>query len=294
VDGGSGDTTAEIAQQFQTEGLQVRVIQNAKRTRGAALNRGIQAAKGEVILCLDARNLCPPEYIRSCVAKLIETGADNVGGVIQPICKTPTQLAIGLAMSHPFGVGNAPFRLGNRRGDVPSVYLGCFRRSVFDQVGSFDESADVSEDSEMNLRIRRVGGRVYLDPEIKMPYHGRDRLRELWRLYWRYGIQRVGTLLKHKRLTAPRQILPASFLCSLAVLGVASLWKAEFFGGLCGLSGIYLVVDFLVSAKLSYAARKVGLLPRLIAAFPCMHFAYGLAFISRLVRRPRSDRFLQA
>lgn len=281
-------------QQCQAERLQVRVIRNPKRTRGAALNLGIKAANGEVILCLDARNLCPPEYIRTCVETLIETGADNVGGVIQPICETPTQEAVGLAMSHPFGVGFAPFRLGNRAGNVASVYLGCFRRSVFDGAGLFDERPDISEDSEMNLRIRRCGGHVYLNPEIKMPYSGRDRLRELWRLYWRYGIQRVGTILKHGRPTAPRQLLPSLFVLTVFFLALLSLWHRWFLWGLFSVSAAYLLADLLVSAGLSCTRRNRRLFPRLFIAFPCMHFAYALAFMRRMLWRPASDKFLQS
>jgi len=294
VDGESEDNTVEIAQEFQRKGLPVRILTNRQRNYGAALNRGIESARGEMIVLVDGRNRCPPDYIRKCVETSLETGADNVGGVILHVAENPAQLAVGLAMSHPFGVGNAHFRLGNRRGDVASVYLGCLRRSVFDRVGLFDEGVDISPDSEMNLRIRRAGGRVYLDPSIKMPYYTRNRLRDLWRLYRRYGITRAGTLLKYGRLTALRQLVPATFICGLAFLGAASLWNHVFLWGFLALLGIYLVINISVCARLSWAKRAPGLFGRLFLAFPCMHFAFGLAFLSRLARRPRSKAFLRA
>src|SRR5712691_7261996 len=109
VDGESEDDTVSIARRVGAP-YRLDVVPNPKRSRSAAINLGIKRSRGQVILRVDARTLVPPEYITRCVDALQRTGADNVGGVMRPLGDSPTQIAVGLAMSHPLGVGNAPFR----------------------------------------------------------------------------------------------------------------------------------------------------------------------------------------
>jgi succinoglycan biosynthesis protein ExoA len=293
VDGESQDGTREIAEQSSSKEFVVRVLGNPMRTRGAALNVGIAQSDGEIIACIDARNLTPPDYLRACVKTIEETGADNVGGVMVPEIVTTTQEAVGLATTHPFGVGYGPYRMATKSGFVDTVYLGCFRRSIFERVGAWDERPDISEDSDMNLRIQQAGGRIYQNAEIRMPYRGRDSLGILVPRFWRSGIQRVGTLLKHGKLTSPRQAVPPLFLCALVVLAVLSFIEGSALGIMVALLGIYAGADFLVSAKLALARGKPALFPKLFIAFPTIHFSNAAAFVWRLVWRPTSDGYLE-
>ena len=45
-----------------------------------AMNIGIRAARGEVIIRADGHNIYPRDYAENCVTCLERTGADNVGG----------------------------------------------------------------------------------------------------------------------------------------------------------------------------------------------------------------------
>jgi GT2 family glycosyltransferase len=225
------------------------------------------------------------------VAALITTGVDNVGGLQRPIARGTVQQAIGLAMSHPFGVGNAQFRIGKKSGFVDTVYLGCFRREVFDKVGLFDdESALVSEDSDINQRIRESGGRVYLDTGIVVHYYPRENLSGLWKLYFRYGGARAGNALKHGNLTSWRQVVPTAFVLSVIVLGALSFLSRVAFLGLSALLGSYIACDIVVSGGLAGRAGSLRVWPWLCVAFPCMHFGWALGFFKRLSewRRPTS------
>ncbi len=187
IDNMSTDGTAEIAESFSDK-IAVSVLKIAERGRSQGLNRGIQEAKGEVIVRVDARTVIKPDYVSRCINTLLKTGADNVGGVRKPLATNETQEAIGMALSHPFGIGSGYSRLGTRSGYVDSVYLGCFRREVFDKVGLFDETAAViNEDWDLNYRIRAAGGKVYLDADIAAFYYPRESFADLCRLYFRYG-----------------------------------------------------------------------------------------------------------
>lgn len=289
VDGMSQDRTREIAQGFGGKDLKFRVIPNPKLTRSAALNLGIQEAQGQIIMRLDARVMIPPDYVQRCVKALSATNADNVGGVQKPIAKTPTQEAIGLAMSAPFGVGNAQFRLGRKSGFVDTVYLGCFRRELFSRIGLFDDVASViSEDSDINQRIRENGGLVYLDASIEAYYYPRERLWDLMRLYFRYGGARMGNILKHGKPSAWRQLVPPIFVTALAVLAVGGLFHPSLLLVFAVLIVAYGITDFAVAALLT-RGRKISIFPRLVMAFPCIHFAFASGFFRRLLQRPKPE-----
>jgi glycosyltransferase involved in cell wall biosynthesis len=297
LDGFSEDGTRDIVGRFaaaQTGSragprAPVYLIDVPGRRRPAAVNAGIRQARGRVIARVDARTLVPPDYVERCVRSLLATGADNVGGVQTPVAMAPVQEAIGLAMSHPFGVGNARFRIGKKSGFVDTVYLGCFRRQVFDRIGLFDEeSVLLSEDSDINQRIRESGGGVYLDAGIVVNYYPRESLAGLWRLYFRYGGARAGNLLKHGNLTSWRQVVPAAFLLSLASLGALSLVSPAARLAFWALLSLYVASDLAVSTAITARVRKPRPWPFLCAAFPCMHFGWALGFWKRLAGGRRS------
>ena len=60
----------------------IRVLDNPGRIQPIALNVGIRAATGEILMRMDAHALYPKNYISDLVAALQTSGADNVGGVL--------------------------------------------------------------------------------------------------------------------------------------------------------------------------------------------------------------------
>jgi glycosyltransferase involved in cell wall biosynthesis len=283
IDGRSDDRTREEVEFLRGQWANIVLLDNPKGMPYSGLNVGLSAAKGEVILRVDARSVCPRDYIRQCVATLLESGADNVGGVQMPVGVSAKQKAIALTMSHPFGVGNAQFRLGKRSGYVETVYLGCFRRDVFDRVGLYDEDGPViSEDSEMNQRIIRSGGKVYLNKDIVVSYVPKDTLKGYWKQYFIYGGARAHSVLRSGRFTSFRQLIPLAFLLTLILLVPLSFVQSAFLGLLILLVGTYLLVDLLVSVSLSVRQGGLRLMPWLFLAFPCMHLAWPLGFFVRL------------
>lgn len=294
-DGMSEDRTREEIERFRQENAAappVRVLDNPLRKQESALNIGVKEASGEVIVRLDGRSRPPKDYIERCIDLLLRTGADNVGGVQAARGSSPTQTAIALAMVHPFGVGNAPFRTGSYSGPVESVYLGCFPRAVLDRVGMFDQETPViSEDSDINQRIRDAGGTVFLDSSIQVGYVARESLGSLWRLCFDYGRRRAGFMLKHRRFSAWRQLVPPAFVLTVVVLGVAAWFSALAAIGLALVVGSYVVVGALAAISTAVRNSSPGLALKIWAAFPCMHVSYGVGFfwecLMSLTRRGR-------
>ena len=288
ADGQSTDRTVELIKGYPRSAETVRVIEVESLGRSQGLNAAIEASKGDVVLRLDARTVIGCDYIERCVQTLQQTGADNVGGQQSPLWTTPKQQAIGLASSHPFGVGNARFRLGGKSGFVDTVYLGCFWRKIFDQIGSFDESAAViSEDSELNQRILQAGGKVYYNCDIVAGYYPRERFRDQWNTYFRYGGARVGNFLKHGQLTSWRQLAAPLFILVNLLSGALGVLHPVFWLLLLAVDLAYVCMNTFVSARLACAQRDGALFPMLWIAFPCMHLAWGLGFWKRLLVRDR-------
>src|SRR6185369_7152562 len=98
------------------------------------------------------------------------TGADVVGGYLDTRAGNDTLAAqaIALMSQHPFGVGNSAFRTHARAGYVDTVPYGAYRRDIFDEVGHFNERLTRNQDLELNARIRRAGGHIYLSPKLSV------------------------------------------------------------------------------------------------------------------------------
>jgi glycosyltransferase involved in cell wall biosynthesis len=285
VDGMSDDGTGEIVELYQRRHAAIRLLSNPKQIVSAALNAGIRAATGDIIMRMDAHVEYPPNYISGLVAWLERSGADNVGGacITRAANGTATARAIALALSHPFGVGNSQFRLGTtepRR--VDTVPFGCYRRQVFGRIGLFDEELVRNQDDEFNFRLLRAGGSILLVPGIVSYYYGRGSLQQLCRMYYQYGyfkplvIRKVGAVMTVRQL-APALLLGAVFVTAILGVMVPAAWMLPFF-----VVGGYeaAVVAASASAGLRHGVRVAVLLA---GAFAVLHCAYGLGFLRGVV-----------
>lgn len=283
VDGGSDDGSRRLVESLRGELPNMRVVENRGKHTARGLNIGLAFARGEVIARVDAHASVAPDYLRESVAALQRTGADAVGGPIETLGEGATGEAIALAVSSPFGVGNAVFRYSRKEQWTDTVAFPAYRRDVFDRMGPFAE-IDGGEDDEFHLRLRGAGGRILLTPAISSTYYARRGYWELARQYFGYGQAKVVVLSRHPRQARLRQLVPSAFVVALVASAIAA-----FFGGLLVLplaivSGAYLAASLGASLVL---ARRHGWrhLLRLPVAFACMHIAYGLGFLSGLLRR---------
>src|SRR5205823_757348 len=113
----------------------IRMIDNPDRIQAPGLNRLVREAHGDVVVRMDVHCEYAPDYVRRCVEALERTGADNVGGAQRARAKTAFQRALCAALSSPLGVGGARYRSAGAEGFVDTVFLGAFRRRVFETVG---------------------------------------------------------------------------------------------------------------------------------------------------------------
>ncbi len=288
ADGFSQDETRQRINAYQQAhpDLSVRLVDNPRRHIPAGLNQAIRAAQGSYIVRLDAHSVPQPNYVETCIRLLQAGKGDNVGGVweIQPQAhngRPPGWIArsIAAAAAHPFGVGDALYRYAAQAQEVDTAPFGAFKRSLFDQIGYYDETLLTNEDYEFNTRLRQQGGRVWLDPSIRSVYFARPTLGALARQYARYGYWKARMLARYPRSLRWRQALPPLFVASLIVLLALCPWfiPARWLLGLqiCLYLGILVAGSFQAARARGDAALLVGV-PLAIA---CMHLAWGGALL---------------
>jgi glycosyltransferase involved in cell wall biosynthesis len=287
-DGLSTDRTRDEIAAFQKDfpNLVVRVVDNTLRSIPSAVNRAIGSAHGLILVRLDAHSKPYPDYVENCVKALEAGHGDNVGGVweIQPGANTWIAKSIAVAAAHPLGVGDAMYRHAKQAAAVDTVPFGSFKRELIDKVGFFDETLLTNEDYEFNTRVRKAGGRIWLDPSIRSIYFARSTLWELARQYWRYGFWKWRMLRNYPDTLRWRQALPPLFVLSLiglillsAFLPVARLVFA------LELS-LYLSIMILAGLYSALRQRKPYLVLGLPLAILVMHVSWGSGFLWSILR----------
>lgn len=283
VDGMSSDGTRAIVRKLRAQDGRIRLLDNPGHIVPTAMNIGIQQARGEIIVRVDGHATIAGNYLSACVRHLAATGAACVGGPIESINTTYVGHAIALAMSFPFGVGNSRFRTSNFCGYVDTLAFGAYRREVFEKIGLFDEELVRCQDDELNYRLRKFGGEIYMTPDIRSRYFPRARLKKLWRQYFQYGYWKVRVLQKHPRMMQPRQFVPGAFVGAVICSPMSALFLQPTWLAGAGILGLYTAANLCAALVLS-CQRGLKYLPLLPLVFMLLHFSYGLGFLWGLIR----------
>jgi glycosyltransferase involved in cell wall biosynthesis len=292
ADGMSDDGTRDVLRQYAQTATNVHMIDNPGRIVSTGLNAAIGAANGNIIIRLDAHTTYARDYVRECVEVLQQTGADNVGGPWVAVGRGRVGKAIAAAFRSPFCSGGGKAHDPHYEGEVDTVYLGCWARTVFDRAGLFDPSLVRNQDDEFNFRLRRMGGRVWQSPRIQSRYTPRASLTTLFRQYLQYGFWKVAVIRKHRALASWRHVAPALFVGSIVLLPLLMALMA-----MLGLNtaataiGAVLAGELVLYAGVGLAclvplARPLEpgswlLLPLVFAAY---HVAYGLGFLAGILQ----------
>jgi succinoglycan biosynthesis protein ExoA len=285
IDGMSDDGTREILAAAASGWPFVRVLENPKRIQSAALNLGIAAATGDVIVRMDAHNTYDPAYLPKCVQALQEYGADSVGGIWRIVPRDAGRLAasIVLALSHPFGIGNASYRLVDETAAprwVDTVPYFCCRREVFERLGPFNERVGPGEDMEFNLRLRRAGFRILLVPGIVSTYYARSGYAAFLRHTWRNGVWAIVPFAHSERMpVAWRHLVPLAFVLSVAASAAAAgPWRPAA-AMLAAILFAYGAATAAATVHVAWRARRPLYLLTMPVAFASLHFTYGIASV---------------
>jgi glycosyltransferase involved in cell wall biosynthesis len=283
VDGGSTDATRDIVTRLMARFSGLRLLDNPRRTAANAMNIGLAAATGQIVVRLDAHSIYPPGYVRRLTSALEEHRADVAGGVWVARARKRTAFgrAVAASLTNPWVMGNTGFRVGG--GDVrvvDTVPFGCWHAETLRKVGGYSEELHRSQDFDLSQRLRKMGAKIILVPDVIIEYHARSGVWEnirynFWNGYW------VGyPLVAHGIRFAMRHVV-AAMACVLGLSVAVACWLTWSPWPLL-IAAPYLLVIVLSAVAASREGLAVALqLPLITVA---THVLYGFGTLYGLLR----------
>lgn len=275
VDGNSTDNSGKIVTSLMKKYSSIEIYNNPKRITPISFNIGIEKSRGEIIIFVGAHAICENDYINQCVSLLNNSDASNVGGIQNAVGSDYVSNAISYAMTSPFGVGNAYFHFSKKERYVDSVWGGAYRKETLIKLGGFNETYIKNQDYELNYRLRKMGGKIFLSPKIKCKYFVRNSIKKLASQYFKYGFWKVKTINEHPDSMVLRQMVPPVFVISFIISIILLLLNLSigFF-----IPMLYFLINLLFSIQISFTKglKYILILPII---FFTIHVSWGIGFI---------------
>ncbi len=298
LDGESTDRTLSIAKELQQShsSVPLHIISNPKRIFPCAVNLGVQHSKGDYIMIVGAHATYDRSYVSATIETALRTNAENTGGVLitEGLNRSLMGKAITYVLSSPFGVGNSTFRTGSDvETEVDTVFGGCYKRSVFETIGGFNENLVSTSDMDFNTRLKKANGKIILTPSAKAHYYTRTDFKKFIRNNFRNGYWSLYPLRFLNYLPVRfRHLIPLFFFTGLLVgIGLSFLSPILLYLFL-GCMAFYFLVATAASVKfLSKHPINILLMPFL---FFLLHSTYGLGsfvgIINVIFAKPKRDK----
>jgi glycosyltransferase involved in cell wall biosynthesis len=220
VDNHSTDGTFELA------GDLADIAITAGNERSAQTNAGVRAATGEWIYRVDSDFVVEPDVVAEAIATAVTDGFD---AILVHNESDPTVSRWARARA---------FERAMYRGDDTNVATRFLKKSLFEQVGGFDESLIAGEDYDLHLRVLDAGARMGRVEASELHLGEPRSLREVIEKHFFYGREMRRYTAKHgKKTVAQLSPVRPAFLSSWRTLLRHPLRTAEM--------GVYLVVKYI-------------------------------------------------
>ncbi len=189
VDDGSTDDTSQVMHALAQAHPKVRAIRQQNAGKGAALNRGIDEATGDILIFVDADGIFSPVTIPWLLTGFRDAAVGAVCGDDRPVNLDRVLTRMLSVLSH-MGTGMVRRSLSLLHClPVVSGNIGAFRADLVRQLGGF-RTDTVGEDLELTWRIYDAGFRVAFEPRAIVLAESPSTLRALWkqRVRWARGL----------------------------------------------------------------------------------------------------------
>lgn len=276
IDGGSSDNTIKIVKQWSELNDNIHLLENPDQYVPYALNIGIKSSNGDPVIRLDSHSKYDDNYFEKIIETFNTTGADIVGGAMNAIGESNFQKAVAFATRTKFGVGDSKIHQESYRGESDHVYLGAWRRKLFDEIGYFDERLKRNQDDEFHYRARSSGKKIYLNPDIKSYYYPRNSISRLIKQYFQYGLFKPMVLRKIRSEIKVRHLIPSLFTIYIlfsAVSFVRIYYLVPLF--------VYVLTDLYFSVQ---AKTNAKVMAYSFIVYPIIHLSYGFGFLLGLLK----------
>lgn len=280
VDGGSTDGTLDVIKVLQdtynSESFSISVVPNPQKILATGWNIGIQSAKGDYVVRIDAHATAEKDFVEKSVETMQRVDAVCVGGKLTSKSLNGEDDVISYVLSSPFGVGNSSFRVSEEEGYADTAVYGLYKKEIFEKAGYFDEKMVRNQDIEMHSRIKKAGGKFYFNPEIKCTYYTRNTVKKMLKQAYGNGQWNMVLLKRGSGALSIRHLIP--FLFVLGVIGSVILGFLHPLFWYIGIAVVllHLALGLYFATKKTKNIKQVIIMPFL---FISLHFAYGLGYI---------------
>jgi cellulose synthase/poly-beta-1,6-N-acetylglucosamine synthase-like glycosyltransferase len=203
VDDGSTDATAAIVQRLRLSLPAVHLLRQANAGKPAALNAGIAAARGELLVLVDGDTVFEPDA----VGRLVQPFTDPAVGAVSGNTKVANRGGLLGRWQHleyvvGFNLDRRLFDLGECMPTIPGA-IGAFRRSALRDAGGVPGDT-LAEDTDLTMAVLRSGWRaVYAERAVAWT-EAPGSLRQLWRQRYRWCYGTMQSAWKHRRAVFER------------------------------------------------------------------------------------------
>ncbi len=275
ADGGSADKTPEIAKALADKYDNVSYLHNPKKIQSAAVNLAVEEFGQEAtyLIRIDAHAKYPNNYFQTLIEEQRETGGGSIVVSMDTVGITPFQEAVAAAQNSKLGNGGSSHRLDETQGKwVDHGHHALMLIKDFLAAGGYDDNFSHNEDYELDYRMAKLGGKIWLTGKINLIYYPRSDAKSLFKQYYNFGRGVTKMMLKHKNRPRIRQVIPAAIapaaLLSLLspILPIAALPI-----------NIWILFCLAYGALLGFKAKKLSIAASGIAAM-IMHMAWSIGF----------------
>lgn len=284
VDDGSTDRTAELTRAWVANDPRIELVSNPGSGIPAALNRGLEVARGTWLVRVDAHATVGPTYVSQLVEHLRRGGWGGVGGRKDGLGETAAGKAIAAALGSRFGVGNSKYHYAVEPQEVDHLPFGAYPVDLVRRLRGWDERLVANEDYEFDYRLRRSGERLLLDPAIVITWRSRQSVPDLWRQYVRYGRGKADVAVLHPASLQLRHLAAPALVAWMTAASVVAVRRPR---SAVAMVSPYVAVLAAASAITARGLDEPEASAHVPAAFLAMHLGWGLGFWRGLLYRAR-------
>jgi cellulose synthase/poly-beta-1,6-N-acetylglucosamine synthase-like glycosyltransferase/spore germination protein YaaH/peptidoglycan/xylan/chitin deacetylase (PgdA/CDA1 family) len=198
LDDGSKDDTAAVVSAAYPDDPRVTLMSFENGGKALALNRGLVAATGDIVVALDADTLFPPDTI----AKLVRWFADPTVGAVagNALVGNRGNLITRWQALEYVTAQNLERRALAALGAVTVVpgAVGAWRKQALEALGGYP-SDTLAEDQDLTLAVQRAGWRVEFDPEARAYTEAPDTVAGLLKQRFRWSFGTLQCVWKHRK-----------------------------------------------------------------------------------------------
>ena len=197
LDDGSADGTAAAVEAAFPDHPRVTLLSFPNGGKAAALNRGLELARGDIVVALDADTLFPPETI----ARLTRWFVDPTIGAVAGNALVGNRINLitrwqGLEYVTAQNLERRALAALGAVTVVPGA-VGAWRRSALEALGGYPGDT-LAEDQDLTIAVQRAGWKVEFDPSARAYTEAPDTLRGLMNQRFRWSFGTLQCIWKHR------------------------------------------------------------------------------------------------